>query len=495
MASTGKSKHSKARGGRIEKDSLGERKVPSDAYYGIQTLRALENFRASGVLHPESLLRAYVMIKKAAALANEELGTLDRRRARAVEWACDRILAGKHHDQFKLDAFQAGAGTSYNMNVNEVIANLALERLGRRRGDYDYLSPNDHVNMAQSTNDTFPTAMNVAALLELPALDAALRKLGSALRSKGRQFRRIVKSGRTHLQDAAPISLGQEFEAQALAVETGRKEIVRRSAMLHDIALGGTAVGTGLNAPVGFPKVAAKHLSRVSGLKLKPAENLIFAIQCNYRIASLSGALRDLALELIRIANDLRLLSSGPTTGISEITLPAVQPGSSIMPGKVNPVMAECLDMIAFQVVGNDLATALAVQAGQFDLNVMMPSMALNVLQSMSLLANYIPDFVEKCVKGIEANKDRCSQYADRSLGLATALNPYIGYLKAAEIVHSALSSGESIRDIAIRKGILSESEFDRITNPLSDGSVTEAAGKRRGKSRKKPGKKGEERR
>ncbi len=470
MTSTGKSKRNRTRASRIERDSLGERNVPADAYYGIQTLRALENFRASGMSHPESLLRAYVMIKKAAALANKEMGALDRRRAGAIAWACDRILTGEHRDQFRLDAFQAGAGTSYNMNVNEVLANLALERLGRNRGDYEYMSPNDHVNMAQSTNDTFPTAMNVAALLELPALDDALRAMAGALRAKGNRFKRIVKSGRTHLQDAVPITLGQEFEAMAMAVETGRKEIVRRSGLLREIALGGTAVGTGLNASPGFPQAVAKHLARVSGLKLKPAKNRIFAVQCNYRIASLSGALRDIALELIRIANDLRLLSSGPTTGLFEIQLPAVQPGSSIMPGKVNPVMAECLDMVAFQVVGNDLATALAVQAGQFDLNVMMPLMALNLLQSIRILANYLPDFTAKCIEGIVANKERCTEYFERSLGLATALSPYIGYLKAAEIVHEALRSGESIKGIALRRGILSEAEFDRITNPLSDG-------------------------
>jgi len=480
MTSTGKSKRSRKPRTRVERDSLGERKVPADAYYGIQTLRAIENFRASGTTHPESLLRAYAMIKKAAALANHELGALDARRAKAIAWACDRILAGEHRDQFRIDAFQAGAGTSYNMNANEVVANLALEKLGRERGDYEYLSPNDHVNMAQSTNDTFPTAMNVAALLELTALDAALKGFVSALRAKARQFKRIVKSGRTHLQDAVPISLGQEFDAMALAVETGRNEITRRSSLLREIALGGTAVGTGLNAPKGFPRAAAKHLSRISGLRLRVAGNLIFAVQCNYRIASLSGALRDLALELIRMANDLRLLSSGPTTGIGEITLPAVQPGSSIMPGKVNPVMAECLNMVSFQVVGNDLATALAVQAGQFDLNVMMPSMALNVLQSIRLLANYLPDFTERCVKGIEANRKRCADYHERSLGLATALSPYIGYLRAAEVVHEALGSGDSIKEIAVGRGILSEAEFDRITNPVSDDAPKSRKRKKR---------------
>ncbi len=446
---------------------MGEMRVPFDAYYGVQTARALENFRASGQTHPESLLRAYAMIKKAAAFANDELGMLDARRARAIRWACDQILEGDYSEQFKLDAYQAGAGTSYNMNVNEVVANLALERLGRDRGDYRYLSPNDHVNMAQSTNDTFPTAMNLAALLELSELDKALKRLIAALRSKGSEFERIVKSGRTHLQDAVPITLGQEFFAMAEAVDVARAEIARRSALLNEIALGGTAVGTGLNAHPRFPARVAAHLSKLSGLKLRPAKNLIFTVQCNYRIAALSSGLRDLALELIRIANDLRLLSSGPTTGIAEIALPAVQPGSSIMPGKVNPVMAECLNMVAFQVVGNDTAVALAVQAGQFDLNVMMPVMALNLLCSIRLFANYLPDFTDKCVTGITANEERCRQYFERSVGLATALSPYVGYLEAAEIAHEASRSGESIRDIALRRGILSEREFDKITSPL----------------------------
>jgi len=479
---TRRSKPGKKATARVEEDSLGKRNVPADALFGIQTLRALENFRASGMTHPQSLLCAYVMIKKAAAMANEELGTLNRQRAKAIAWACQQILDGRHRDQFRLDAYQAGAGTSYNMNVNEVVANLALERLGKKRGDYEFLSPNDHVNMAQSTNDTFPTAMNVSALLELRVLDEALRRLTSALRLKAREFRRIVKSGRTHLQDAVPITLGQEFDAQALAIEIGRKEISRRSTLLHEVALGGTAVGTGMNAPSGFSETAAKHLSRISGLKLRPARNLIFAVQCNYRIASVSGALRDLALELIRIANDLRLLSSGPTTGIAEIALPAVQPGSSIMPGKVNPVMAECLNMIAFQVVGNDHAVAFAVQAGQFDLNVMMPSMALNLLQSIRLLANYLPDFTEKCIAGIAVNERRCKRYHERSLGLATALSPHIGYLKAAEIVHEAIASDTSIRTIAVERGILTGAEFDRITNPLK----STASGKPSGGKRKK---------
>jgi aspartate ammonia-lyase len=466
---------------RVEKDSLGEKEVPRDAYYGIQTARALENFRASGLRQPESLLRAYAAIKKAAALANHRLGMLDKRRADAIAWACDEILQGKHHDQFHLDAYQAGAGTSFNMNLNEVIVNLALEKMGRERGDYRYLSPNDHVNMAQSTNDTFPTAMNVAALLEINLLDQALRKLITALRGKARQFRRVVKSARTHLQDAVPITLGQEFEAYAEAVETARTELLRTAALLKEVSLGGTAVGTGLNAHPKYPEAAVRHLSRITALRLRPARNRIFATQSNYRIAAVSGTLRNLALELGRIANDLRLLSSGPTTGICEITLPPVQPGSSIMPGKLNPVMAECLNMICFQVIGNDLTTALAVQAGQFDLNVMMPLMAYNLLHSLRLLSNYLPDFVEKCVNGITPNVERCRKYFENSVGLATALNPHIGYLNAAEVVHQSLQTGESIKRLVIQRGIMSEKEFEAATNPLSVG----APGKARNKSRK----------
>jgi aspartate ammonia-lyase len=467
MTAIGGSKRKKANT-RIEKDSLGEMQVPADVYYGIQTARALENFRASGLHHPLSLLRAYAAIKKAAALANRDLAVLDKRRADAIIWACDQLLTGKYYDQFRLDAYQAGAGTSYNMNVNEVIANLALEKLGRKRGDYEYLSPNDHVNMAQSTNDTFPTAMNVAALLELHLFDSALKKLVAAFRVKARQFRRVVKSGRTHLQDAVPITLGQEFEAYADSLDVARVEILRSSEMLKEVALGGTAVGTGLNAHPKFSQVAARHLSRITALRLRPTRNRIFAIQSNVRIAAVSGSLRNLALELIRISNDLRLLSSGPTTGIFEINLPAVQPGSSIMPGKINPVMAECMNMICFQVVGNDLTNALAVQAGQFDLNVMMPLMAYNLLQSMRLLSNYIADFIQKCVNGITANKERCREYFEKSVGLATALNPHIGYLHAAEIAHQSLLTGESIRSITLKRGIMTEKEFETATDPLN---------------------------
>lgn len=488
MTLTGKSKHSKRAATRIEKDSLGEKAVPANAYYGVQTARALENFRASGLTHPESLLRAYVSIKKAAALANRRLGMLDKRRAQAIRWACDEILEGKHHEQFHLDAYQAGAGTSYNMNVNEVVANLALEKLGRSRGDYGYLSPNDHVNMAQSTNDTFPAAMNVAVLLEMHPLDGVLRRLASSLKAKGKQFRAIVKSARTHLQDAVPITLGREFTAYAEAIETARQELVRRSELLQKVPLGGTAVGTGLNAHPRFPEEAARQLSRITALRLKPADDAVFPIQSNFRIAAVSGAMRDLALELIRIANDLRLLSSGPTTGIFEITLPAVQPGSSIMPGKVNPVMAECLNMISFQVVGNDLATALAVQAGQFDLNVMMPVMAYNILQSMRLFTNYIPDFVEKCVDGITANKERCRQYFERSVGLATALNPHIGYLNAAAIVHESRATGDSIKNLTIKRDIMTAREFEAATNPLKRVGPATTKGKTRKSKAKRRG-------
>jgi aspartate ammonia-lyase len=467
MTSTDKSKRNTEARTRIEKDSLGEKAVPADAYYGIQTARALENFRASGLTYPASLLRAYVSIKKASARANQELGTLDNRRARAIVWACDEILAGRHHEQFHLDVYQAGAGTSYNMNVNEVVANLALERLGKERGDYSFISPNDHVNMAQSTNDTFPTAINVAALLELHLLDSALRKLVTALRGKARQFMRVIKSARTHLQDAVPITLGQEFDAYAEAIGAARQELVRRSELLKEVALGGTAVGTGLNAHPRYTPAAVKHLARITALRLKPADNPIFAIQSNVRVAAVSGAVRDLALELLRIANDLRLLSSGPTTGLFEINLPAMQPGSSIMPGKINPVMAECMNMICYQVVGHDLVTALAVQAGQLDLNVMMPLMAYNLLQSMRLFSNYIPDFIEKCIVGITANSERCRQYFEHSVGLATALNPHIGYLKAAEIAHQSILTGESIKSLAVKRGIMTAEEFEAVTNPL----------------------------
>jgi aspartate ammonia-lyase len=448
---------------RTEHDSLGPKQVPKDAYYGIQTLRAVENFPASGFKAPVVFIYSYVQVKKASAKANMQVGWLDKKVGGSIVAACDEVLAGKLLDQFVVDVFQAGAGTSFNMNVNEVLANRALELLGKERGDYITVSPNDHVNMAQSTNDTFPTALHVAALLALEPLLVALDDLSLAFRKLSLENVSVIKSGRTHLQDALPVTIGQEFGAYAAAVDNARAQLKARSKRLEELALGGTAVGTGVNAHVDFDKIAIAELSKVTGFPLRPASNPFEALQSHSAVAAVSGALKELALELIRIGNDLRLLSSGPTTGFAEISLPAVQPGSSIMPGKVNPVMAECLDMVAFQVVGNDLAVSLAVQAGQLELNVMMPLMMHNLLQSIYLLSNYLPVFTKKCVQGISVDAARCAGYVDKNPSLAVFLSPCIGYLEAAKMAEQALEERRSVKEVAMEKGVLKPEQAEKI--------------------------------
>ncbi|MFB3888147.1 MAG: aspartate ammonia-lyase [Candidatus Bathyarchaeia archaeon] len=451
---------------RIEIDSLGEKKIPKDAYYGIQTLRAVENFPVSGFEAPPVFIYAYVMIKRAAATTNMQVGWLDEKIGNAIVQACDEVLAGKLLDQFVVDVFQAGAGTSFNMNVNEVLANRALEILGKSRGDYKAVSPNDHVNMGQSTNDTFPTALHLAVLLALEPLHVALGDLAEAFENLSRKHADTIKSGRTHLQDALPVTVGQEFGAYAAAIKNARAQLKARSERLNELALGGTAVGTGVNAHVDYARIAIAELNRMTGFSLKTASNLFEAMQSRSAVASVSGALKELALELIRIANDLRLLSSGPTTGLAEVELPAVQPGSSIMPGKVNPVMAECLDMVAFQVVGNDLAVSLAVQAGQLELNVMMPVMMHNVLQSIQLLANFLPAFTRKCIDGITVDEERCKGYLDKNPSLAVYLSPCIGYLEAAKVAKQALEEKRSVEEVALEKGVLTPKQAKEIFEP-----------------------------
>jgi aspartate ammonia-lyase len=451
---------------RRERDSLGEMDVPSEAYYGIQTQRAMENFPVIGQRAHPLFVRAYVMIKRAAAMTHLDLGRLDEVRSKAIGAACDEILAGKMADQFVVDVFQAGAGTSLNMNVNEVVANRALEILGKPRGEYSFLSPNDHVNMAQSTNDTFPTAMHLATLMLLRQLMPPLKRLERALLQKGKQFHGVIKSGRTHLQDAVPIRLGDEFRAYGQAIGRAISQIDETARDLEELAIGGTAVGTGLNASPGYRKGMLRRLREITGFNLREASDLREAMQSRLAISGLSGALRNLALELIRMANDLRLLSSGPTTGLAEIHLPAVQPGSSIMPGKVNPVMLECLNMIAFQVVGNDLTIAMAVQAGQMELNVMMPVMIHNLLESMEIMKNFLPVLVARCVEGITVNQDRCRAYLEKNPALATTLSPRIGYLQAAEVAKESLERGVSIRDLVREKGLLADGEIDAILDP-----------------------------
>ena len=451
---------------RVEEDSLGEKAVPSSAYYGIQTARALENFPVSGTRAHPLLVRAYVLIKKAAALTHEQLSLFEPAIAQAIVQAADEALNGKLADQFVVDVFQAGAGTSFNMNVNEVLTNRALEILGDTRGNYKRVSPNDHVNLSQSTNDTFPTAMHVASLLMLRELLPVLARLSLSLEDKGKEFSDVIKSGRTHLQDAVPVTLGQEFSAYAVCIRKSIKALQSCRPSLEELPIGGSAAGTGLNVPAGYREEMVRRLSEMTVLSLRPAADLREAMQSRAAISALSSMLRNLCLDLIRIANDLRLLSSGPRTGFAEISLPAVQPGSSIMPGKVNPSLAECLNMVCFQVMGNDLVIAMASQAGQLELNVMMPVMIHNLLQSMEILKNFVPVFAEKCVAGITAHRERCRSYFEKSLGLATILNPHIGYLNASQLAKESEEKGIPIRDLILKKGLLSPEELDRILDP-----------------------------
>jgi len=448
---------------RTEHDSLGERDVPEDAYYGIQTLRATENFPVSGIMPRPEFINAMAMVKKAAAMANMDVGWLEPYVAEAIMAACDEILSGKLHDQFVVDDFQAGAGTSFNMNMNEVLANRALELLGRKKGEYAAVHPLDHVNMAQSTNDTYPTAMRLCILIIAQQLMDNLDDLRKAFAKKGMAFDKVIKSGRTHLMDALPITLGQEFTAYSIAIKKAREQIKGKLKLLEEVPLGATAIGTGANTHPDYHRLVTRHLRDITSLNLIEAEDPREALQSRLDFSSISGELKALALELIRISNDLRLMNSGPITGWGEIRLPATQPGSSIMPGKVNPVMAECMDMICFQIVGNDVSVSLAVQAGQMELNVMNPVITHNILESMVLLNNYIPIFIEKCISGIEADEARCKGYLEKNPSIATFLDPYIGYMKSAEVAKEALRRNMSVRDLVIEKGIISEAEIERI--------------------------------
>jgi aspartate ammonia-lyase len=446
---------------RTERDSLGEREVPADAYYGIQTLRALENFPISGWKPFPSLVTATVQIKKAAARANLVLGVLDSRIAEAIEQGADEVLAGRLADQFVVDPFQAGAGTSHNMNANEVLANRAIELLGGERGDYSVVHPNDHVNMGQSTNDVFPTAMRLASLELVRELVPALAGLADAFTRKSDEFEAIVKSGRTHLQDAVPIRLGQEFGGYATALNKNAGRIAAAADELRDIGLGGTAVGTGINAAPGYRARVTEELIRLTGEELRQTRDYFEATQSMAPFVNLSGALKTVATDLIRITNDLRLLSSGPNTGLAEIALPAVQPGSSIMPGKVNPVIAEMTAMTCFQVIGNDGAITAAAQAGQLELNVMMPVIAFDLLFSLTILTNCLKTLRERCVDGITVDEERCRWYVEHSVSLVTALSPRIGYARAAEIAKRAIARGKTIREVVMEEGLLSPEEAE----------------------------------
>ena len=445
---------------RQEKDSLGVREIPDDAYWGAQTSRAVENYPISGErAHPE-MIRAYAFIKKACAETNLEMGRLPADKAHAIVQACDEVLAGRHAEQFVVDVYQAGAGTSFHMNVNEVLAGRAAELIGSSRGDRKAINPNDDVNLGQSTNDTFPTALHMAAIAVGRVLTGEVEKVAAAFERKGQEFDGIVKSGRTHLMDAVPVTLGQEFRAFASATVHRQEVLTRALDGLRELPLGGTAAGTGINTPPGFREKAIEKLARLAGEPFVPATDPREGLQSRAAAGDYSAALRALAVELGRIANDLRLLASGPSTGLDEIRLPAVQPGSSIMPGKVNPSLLECLNMLCFQVVGFDAANTLAVGGGQLDLNVMMPLLAYNLTRGPQLLVNFLPVVRQRCIDGITANVEKCRRYLEESPSVVTALTPKIGYATAAEVFKEAVARGVLVKKVLLEKKILTEEEL-----------------------------------
>lgn len=437
---------------RVERDPLGEVAVPRSALYGAQTQRALENFRISSLRINAALIRAFAEIKKAAAAANVECGQLPSVLGDAIQTAADEVLSGQWSDQFVLDVFQAGAGTSYNMNVNEVIANRALEILSFPRGDYSHLHPNDHVNRSQSTNDVMPTAMRIALLRLLDSLVPVIERLGESLSAKAREFDGVIKAGRTHLHDATTMTLAQEFEGYAENLRRSLQRVKSAAGALLEVPLGGTAIGTGVNTHPDYARFAVRHLGEITGLPLREAPNRIQSQQSLGDFLALSAALRVFVVELSKIANDLRLLDSGPHTGLDEIALPAVQPGSSIMPGKVNPSIAEMINMVCFHIIGHDVAVTMCAEAGQLELNVMMPYVAYALLESIDVLRSAALAFDEKCIRGIQAHAERCRDYAERSVGQAATLNEKIGFMAAAEIAKRAIETGKSVEQLLLEE-------------------------------------------
>lgn len=451
---------------RIEKDFLGEKHVPIEAYYGIQTLRAVENFPITGYKLDKELIIAMAIVKKAAALANADVGRLYKGKAEVICQAADEIITGKWHDHFLVDPIQGGAGTSINMNTNEVIANRGLELLGKEKGEYFHLNPNIDVNMAQSTNDAFPTAIHIAVYRALESLLVTMKEMKATFSAKADEFDSVIKMGRTHLQDAVPIRLGQEFRAYTNVIERDIKRIERSKDNLLEVNMGATAVGTGLNADPNYIEKVVQYLAEISGIPVVPAENLVDATQNTDAYVEVSASLKICMVNMSKIANDLRLMASGPRAGLYEINLPARQPGSSIMPGKVNPVMPEVINQIAFQVIGNDHTISLASEAGQFELNVMEPVLLFNLLQSISIMNNGFRVFSDFCVSGITANTERLREYVEKSVGLLTAVNPHIGYNVASEIARESIVNGKSIRELCLLYDVLTEEELDLILDP-----------------------------
>ena len=451
---------------RIERDPLGEKPVPDEAYYGIQTVRALENFPISGLRAPADLVTATIQVKKCAAEANLALARLPADVGAAIIAAADEILAGRLRDQFVVDVYQAGAGTSHNMNANEVLANRASERLGEPRGAYTRVHPNDHVNMAQSTNDVYPTATRLALLATTTSLTSAARALADALEAKAETFSSVVKVGRTHLQDAVPMTLGQELGGYAACIRRGAQDVEQAARQLLELNLGATAIGTGINAGDEFTRLAVSALARETGFAVVPAVNRFRVTQSMGDVLAVSGALRRLAVEAGKVASDLRLLAMGPRAGIAEVRLPAVQPGSSIMPGKVNPSVPEMVNQVCFQVIGCDATIAAAADAGQLELNVMMPVIAWNALHASSILAQALTVFHTRTIDGLDADAERCRELLDRSTAVATALSPYLGYATTAEIAKAAVATNRSIRDLVLERGLMPADRLDRVLSP-----------------------------
>lgn len=455
---------------RLEHDLLGDREVPYEYYYGIQTLRALENFNISGVSisHYPNLIKALAQVKMAAALANKEIGELDGAIANAIVQACIEIANGKYHIHFVVDVFQGGAGTSTNMNANEVIANRALEILGHEKGNYKYCHPNNHVNLAQSTNDAYPTALKIAMLYSNQAITKELKLLIDSFRNKAHEFANIIKMGRTQLQDAVPMTLGQEFEAYAMTLEEEIMRLNDNSYLFYEVNMGGTAIGTGLNANPKYKDPCVKYLANITGMPIVLAANLVEATQDTGSYVMYSSAIKRLAIKLSKICNDLRLLSSGPRAGFNEINLPKMQPGSSIMPGKVNPVIPEVVNQIAFKVIGNDLTVAFGAEAGQLQLNVMEPVIAQSIFESLELLSNGMSTLRLRCIDGITANEDVCKKMVENSIGVITALNPVLGYEKCTELAKEALEQNASVYELIISKGYLTREQLDTLLSPMA---------------------------
>lgn len=453
---------------RLEHDLLGERAVPANRYYGIQTLRAVENFAITGIpiSHDPSFIYALAQIKKAAALTNVELGLLPAELGIAIAKACDQILRGKHLEEFVVDVIQGGAGTSTNMNANEVIANLALEILGYEKGRYDVLHPLNHVNMSQSTNDVYPTALRITLSVKLDALVQKMEQLKHSLHGKGLEFADVIKMGRTQLQDAVPMTLGQEFEAYAVMVGEDIQRICEAQALIREINMGATAIGTGLNAHPDYARRVTAHLRELTGIQMVESQNLVEATQDTGAYVQLSGVLKRVGVKLSKICNDLRLLSSGPRAGLGEINLPPMAPGSSIMPGKVNPVIPEVVNQVAFEVIGNDVTVTMAAQAGQLELNVMEPVIAFNLFRSIDMLAAACQTLAERCINGITANREHCRRMVERSIGLVTALNPVLGYEKSTEIAQEAMETGKSVYEIVLEKGYLTQEALEDLLKP-----------------------------